>query len=58
MRKTLRTEVYKGRLIETWEDKWGQEITTIDDGRIGYASASDAKRAINGQQLKYEPFAL
>lgn len=54
----LRSETYKGRLIETWKDKWGQEFTTIDKGNLAYWSASEAKRAINKQPLKYEPIAL
>ena len=55
--RIVRTEVYRGHLLETYE-RGASELTVVDMGRTAYASATDAKRVINGQSPKNEPIAL
>lgn len=67
----VRVEVYKGHTIRRLEDEVGNERVTIDcpwseyeletspvlkkESEWKYASVADAKRAINGEQMKFIP---
>lgn len=52
---TIKKVSYKGHIISHIEDGFQQDFAIIDENKEAiYASASDAKRVINGLQPKYE----
>ena len=46
--------IYKGHFIETTESPIQMVFVVNGDREHAYWSIADAKRAINGEQLKYE----
>lgn len=51
--KILSEVIYKRHSIKSIEDKYGQEFAIIDNDKSKlYASVSDAKCIINGQEPK------
>lgn len=53
---TTSTSTYKGHIISVMESAFGQTFFVVDTNLTSaYWSISEAKRAINGKALNYEP---